>query len=96
MPFYRNDHHFVLAIRWFLPGDHKHVSLHDPTPLTCEICGRSWHEHGILVGEEEVVEGPGTVVHPGDWVATDAGGRVGVHRPGDFETNYTICGDDEL
>lgn len=77
------------------PGDGKlaegHVvkfflSLDIPGGRFCAECGNVMQHHGLL--NNELALNPDEVVHPGDYIVTNAKGKYYAQRPETFEALY--------
>lgn len=92
---YRKKQVVIEATRWWSLGDHKEVIQYEyplnvvsesvgiPNDYKCDICKRSYAEHGWM----NTLEGA-SIVCPGDWIITDKNGVHSTCKSDIFEKTY--------
>jgi len=78
----------IEAVQWLKQGDHPMVRpLEHPDPLDCELCGKSYAEHGAIRTLEDT-DTSAHIVCPADWIITGVKGEHYACKPDIFAVTY--------
>lgn len=90
---YRKKPIVIEAVQWFKIGDHDEVIPYNSIVVaegTCELCGKSYAEHGLV----STLEDSHDVAHrvcPEDWIIKGVQGEFYPCKPDIFEATYELA-----